>query len=36
MFVYQQFNVDVVAPAYDFLKKQTPAEVLPCKFYKFF
>ena len=36
MQVYQQTDVDIVLPAYSFIKHETTAQVLFCKFCKFF
>ena len=29
--VYQQFDVDIVPPAWNFIKNETPAQVFPCE-----
>ena len=34
--VYQQFDVDIKAPAWSFIKKQTPAQMFSRKFWEVF
>ena len=34
MQVYQQFDANIVPPAYSFIKIETPAQVFSCEFWK--
>ena len=36
MQVYQQLDIDIVPPACNFIKNETPAQMFPCEFCVFF